>query len=101
MSGSRLTTIRLGNFSVWLLPGLPAVVFWGIGVLGAASLLAGLGKGSVVPGIDSMVDPGVMWSTVAILAVCGQVLGISTFFQPVRNRVLWVNFFPGYYFAVL
>ena len=104
MNGEPLNSQLPGNFDVWLLLGLSAVVFWGVGGLGAASLLAGLGNGSVVPGIDSMVDAGVMWGSVVILAFCGQILGISTFFQTVRKRVLWVNLFlsiTSLFFSVL
>jgi hypothetical protein len=93
MNVSLFASKGFDSFAVWLLLGLPAVLLWGVGGLGAVSLLARLSNGTVVPGIDSMVDPSDMWGTVVIFAICGQILGVSTFFLPVRKRILRLNLF--------
>ena len=53
MSDEPIATITAKNFSTWLLLGLPAIIFWGIGGWGAMSLLGGLSNGSVTPGEGS------------------------------------------------
>lgn len=87
MSDEPIATITAKNFSTWLLLGLPAIIFWGIGGWGAMSLLGGLSNGSVTPGEgSSAASLGIMWWLIVLCAGGGIFFASRSLFRPVSWR---------------
>ena len=89
----------------WLTLGLPAMILWSIGGLGAFSLLAGLSNGSVVPGVgSSAASLGVMWGSIVVCAAGGILLGMGSLFLRFKKRLLVTNVLAAFFslfFSVL
>lgn len=105
MNDRPLVTITTSGLSRWLLLGLPAAALWGIGGLGAMSLLGGLANGSVTPAVGfSAAGLGLMWGFIVLCAVGGIILGMGSLVLPIPKRALAFNAFLGFgslFFSVL
>ena len=100
-----IATITSSSLAKWLFLGLPAVTLWGIGGMGALSLLGGLSDGSVNPGVGiSASTLGIMWGLIAWFAAGGIILGMGSLVLPIPKRALAFNVFLGFtsmFFSVL
>jgi hypothetical protein len=105
MDDKPLVTVTAKTLAMWLFLGLPGAVLWGIGGLGALSLLGGLADGSVTPGGGSSAHSlGLMWGSLALCAVAGVIVGMGSLFYRVRTSVLASSAFLGFaslFFSVL
>ena len=93
-----IATITSSSLAKWLFLGLPAVTSWGIGGMGALSLLGGLSDGSVAPTL------GIMRGLIAWFAAGGIILGMGSLVLPIPKRALAFNVFLGFtsmFFSVL
>lgn len=89
MSAEPIPAITTKSFTTWLLLGLPATVLWAIGGWGALSLLGGLSKGSVTPGVgSSAASLGIMWWFIVLCSGGGIFFASRSLFRPVSWRKL-------------
>lgn len=92
MDETPLATITPRNLVTWVFFGLPAVVFWTIGGLGALSLLSGLSAGDVRPGEGtSTAGLSAMWLVLVLCSIGGVTLGGAAFFRRIPLRWLVCN----------
>ena len=105
MDDEQTITIPVKRLLKWMALGLPAVVLWTIGGMGALALLGGLSNGGVEPGVGSSVESlTIMWGVVGLCALFGIALGMSALFRHVPSRWLVPNVvlsFLSLFFSVL
>jgi len=92
MSDQPIATITSGNLVRFVTLGIPAIVLWAIGGIGALSLFGGLANGTVSPG-ENTAEASLMllWGSLCVCAVGGIGLGMVSLLRQVRTRILVAN----------